>query len=346
MDSSTQRLSTMDMKEEVKKLWRICFDDTPDFVELYFRMRYREELNMGIVRNGRLLSALQIIPYGMSSWGTVFPAAYLSGVCTHPDARKQGLMRQLLAQTHRRLYAESCPVSTLIPAEPWLFDCYGVSGYAPVFCYDWTTVTVPEEEDTSFHLLEYKEDNEGVYAYFDQKMHERPCCIQHSEKDFQVILADLYLSDGQLWVARNPESKEVCGLAFCVPQTEDCLINELMYDEESVKRALICRACHHFHVSRAEVLHPSSDDKHRLGMLRIVRVDDILTRYAAAHPSEERCWIITDPEIPENNGCFQIQQGCFQRVDIPTAHAEPITIGQLASLLWKNAHPYMSLMLN
>ena len=38
----------MSMREQVKQLWKLCFQDTDDFVDLYFRMRYTDEINSAI----------------------------------------------------------------------------------------------------------------------------------------------------------------------------------------------------------------------------------------------------------------------------------------------------------
>lgn len=35
----------MMIKEQVKALWKICFDDSEEFVEMYFRLRYKTEVN-------------------------------------------------------------------------------------------------------------------------------------------------------------------------------------------------------------------------------------------------------------------------------------------------------------
>ena len=204
-------MTSADLKSSVRHLWELCFRDTPEFIDLYFRLRYRDALNEAILRDGQVVSALQLIPYELLTWGVRLPLAYLSGVCTHPQARRQGLMRRLLRQTHRRLYAEGCPVSSLIPAEPWLFDCYATSGYAPLFVYDWRRLSIAPGDDT-VTVSEYREDSRDVYAYFSRKMAERPCCVLHSEEDFGVVLADLYLSEGSLWVARRDGT--VTGLAF------------------------------------------------------------------------------------------------------------------------------------
>ena len=31
----------MMIKEQVKALWKVCFDDSEEFVEMYFRLRYK-----------------------------------------------------------------------------------------------------------------------------------------------------------------------------------------------------------------------------------------------------------------------------------------------------------------
>ena len=35
----------MTTKEKVKALWQLCFDDSEEFVEKYFRKRYKNEKN-------------------------------------------------------------------------------------------------------------------------------------------------------------------------------------------------------------------------------------------------------------------------------------------------------------
>ena len=38
----------MTTKEKVKALWQLCFDDNEEFVEMYFRLRYKNEINIAI----------------------------------------------------------------------------------------------------------------------------------------------------------------------------------------------------------------------------------------------------------------------------------------------------------
>ena len=329
-------------KAAVRKLWKQCFNDTPEFIDLYFRTRYRDELNETIVCNDRVVSALQIIPYEMTSWGTRFPMAYLSGVCTHPDVRKQGLMRRLLEQTHRRLYADGYRVSTLIPAEPWLFGCYATSGYTPVFTYTWSQHAITPVE-SRLSVNEYRENHQGVYAYFCRKTAERPCGVLHSEADFRIVTEDLYLSEGYLLVARRDE--KVVGLAFCVPDADVCRVNECLADSPAIGQALLNKACERCFTEQAEWIHPTrpGEEAHPLGMLRIIRAEEVLSLYAASHPDFTACWHVTDTAIEVNNGTFRLERGtCHRTSDEGTI----MPVETLARHLWKEDNPYMSLMLN
>ena len=78
----------MTTKDEVKTLWKLCFNDSDEFTDLYFKMRYKDEVNRVIREDGKIISALQMIPYPMTFCGEVISTSYISGACTHPDYRK------------------------------------------------------------------------------------------------------------------------------------------------------------------------------------------------------------------------------------------------------------------
>ena len=106
------------MKEKVKALWKLCFDDSDQFIDMYFRLRYKSEINVVIESGNEVISALQMLPYPMSFCGKQVATSYISGACTHPDFRNRGVMRQLLSQAFARMLPNGSFFSTLIPANP------------------------------------------------------------------------------------------------------------------------------------------------------------------------------------------------------------------------------------
>ena len=117
----------MTTKEKVKALWQLCFDDNEEFVEMYFRLRYKNEINIAIESGDEIVSALQMIPYPMTFCGKTVQTSYISGACTHPDFRSKGVMRELLSQSFARMLRNEVHFSTLIPAEPWLLSLIHIS---------------------------------------------------------------------------------------------------------------------------------------------------------------------------------------------------------------------------
>lgn len=97
------------MREQVKKLWKLCFNDSDEFTEMYFRLRYNNEVNIAIQSGEEVIAALQILPYPMTFGGKEISTGYVSGACTHPDYRNRGAMRELLSQAFARMQQTESP---------------------------------------------------------------------------------------------------------------------------------------------------------------------------------------------------------------------------------------------
>ena len=70
---------------------------------------------MTIEKDGKIVSALQIVPHTMTYLGTEISVGYISGACTTPEERGQGLMRQLLQETFEEMERREIAISALIP---------------------------------------------------------------------------------------------------------------------------------------------------------------------------------------------------------------------------------------
>ena len=55
------------MREKVKNLWKLCFNDSDEFTDMYFRLRYSNDVNIAIQSGEEVIAALQMLPYPMTS---------------------------------------------------------------------------------------------------------------------------------------------------------------------------------------------------------------------------------------------------------------------------------------
>lgn len=348
----------MTVKEQVRQLWKQCFDDDDAFIDLYFRLRYTDKVNRTVVENGQVLAALQAIPYPFSFCGEVVKSAYISGACTRPDCRNNGLMRRLLRQTHRQMYADGVLISTLIPAEEWLNGYYVRSGYASCFKYGLKRVDrevinrYAHPVENSYPFLKINKMNCGKrfgefpYTYFNEQMCKRPCGVIHTPEDVRVILADLDLSGGDVWEVRNGDA--LAGLAFCLESEADTVtVKELLLsspgDEPPVLEALL-RA---YRVRQVRVIRPFAPEMHNLGMARIVNVPACLALFARHYTGKDLYLRVEgDEAVPENNGYYVLRAGMSEKRFEEQAVYDTCTISRLTSFVFAGLHPYMSLMLD
>lgn len=340
----------MTTKEQVKQLWKKCFDDTKEFIEMYFRLRYTDDVNMVLRTEGRVISALQLIPYPMTFMGEVIPTAYISGACTDPDFRGKGVMKQLLSDSFLRMTQQKVPLSTLIPAEPWLFDYYKKAGYATVFSYSLTPLRITDnaKADNTYSVVTPGTFEAEAYQYYNRKQAARPLYLQHTEEDFNVILEDLFMSGGKYFIAKQQE--EIKGIAFAVPHGTEVIINELVAENEESKQALVNAVHRFFTSSNVVVIAPPAADteNHQLGMARIIDAEKILTLYAKANPNEVLRIEVIDSILTGNSGYYRIENGdCIKDKEKKEAVVyTPTDVSELTLRIFSKQKPYMSLMLN
>ncbi len=338
------------IKKQVMDLWRICFEDSEEFIRFYFDRKYNEKNTMVVYQDGTVLSALQMLPYPMTWNNTLVSTAYISGACTLPEARSQGFMRKLLTKAFRTMKSRKIAFSTLLPANEGLYDYYALSGYAPVFAYNpenyYLSVCYPHPSVHSLKKEEINRQFQELYHYFEHQMLQRPCCIQHTQEDFRAIIDDLYMSEGRLFVYFTPNAN-FAGMAFALPCPDKIHLTELLYDSEEEKSALLHTISCEWGKREIDNRKPVESSRTiQRGMARIIDACQVLNLYAASHPYKSFRLKLTDPDIPANNGYYRIRNGKnfvtgmgIHKVDFE------LSIQELTTMLFEQP-AFMSLMLD
>jgi GNAT superfamily N-acetyltransferase len=285
-------ISAEKKRAEVMRLWEAVFDDTADFVRFYFNQVYKDQNAMLIEKGGQVVSALQLLPYTMSFYGEELPVAYISGACTLPSQRGKGLMGELLGMAALEMERRKVALAVLIPAGKGLFEYYRAHGYTEAFDYSTEKYSPGDAARPDISVQPDNRPGEAAYAFFKRKMGERIIAIQHSREDFSLILKDMELSKGQLFIAVN-DDKSIAGMAFTRPKDTEAgrdkggmLVNDILYDDEVVKNRML-HEISRLH-SPAEIFCRVPCD-HRLpaspyGMARIVDRPRLIRAWLAAHP--------------------------------------------------------------
>lgn len=177
------------IKEETREIWKQVFNDPDKFIDLYFSRVYRSEYNVCCQIDGKVVAALQTLPYTMLYDGHEVKTVYVSGVSTRPEYRRQDIGNNLMRQAHFRIYYREIVFASLIPAEEWLYEWYEKCGYARVM-----TCTPPPADAMATPFEE-----------FDRIQRVKRCVLLHDEEGYEVIREDIRLAGDEY----RPQAKNI-----------------------------------------------------------------------------------------------------------------------------------------
>ena len=329
------------IKNQTRTLWDKCFsEEDKRFVDFYFEKRYNEQDNIHIEKDGKVVSAMQLISYPFSYYGKTIGCSYLSGCCTDPDYRSQGLMNDLIIKALTQAKNNGACFAALIPATESLFNYYEGTNFIPTF--DYSKIRIKRQQTTdngqqtaTISVFDNESESETfyqVYDYFNTKMRSRNCCIQHDEYDFSVITEDLELFDNHLLVAKYGE--DICGLAFCYLRNGEIFIKDVFAESSAIFSDLITAAANIFDNETINIFLPPvpGQKTHKLGMARIIDAETMLRIYAMTHPKMKIEISIVDPILTHNNGTYYINNGVLDKKN--SIGANVVDIEQLTQALF------------
>ncbi|MDR2914710.1 MAG: GNAT family N-acetyltransferase [Tannerella sp.] len=266
-NNSNEKISSHPLPEDqemVAKLWQDVFHDTDEFVNLFFSRVYKPENTLVIKHNDRIIAALQMVPYDIKVNNKIIPSAYVCGVCTHPSERGKGLMNKLMHEAMNEMQKKGFGITTLIPAEPWLFDFYKKFGYTQPINHSVEEYVCHQRLVKVMNTDPYTfvECTNEHFPYFDSKQRERKCTVLHNAYDFETIIRDLKHDGGSIYVAL--ENNIPTGMAFTKRVSDkSALIKEILYDNKQVKTALYYHAFKMYDVQHIKIRIPVHSGKKR-----------------------------------------------------------------------------------
>lgn len=172
----------------VRSMWKTCFGDTDEYLDLHFSKKYKPENTLLFFDGDIAAAALQMLPYTIRFYRKEVPFYYLAGLCTLPRYRNRGYMGQLIKTSFEVMKSRNIPLCGLIPAENWLFDYYTKYGFETVF--DATENTIDLKV-----ILQKSKDEKEAYTLFDKQYQKDDFCVLKTFSDFETIVTD-YKNEG------------------------------------------------------------------------------------------------------------------------------------------------------
>lgn len=172
----------------VRALWETCFPDDSGFNPYFFTHRYDPAQTLLFVEGSSLLAMVQMLPYDMRVADRDVTVTYIYGACTAPEARRRGLMAQLLSASFAWDETHGRAASILIPQEAWLFDFYAKYGYQSCFYVTESIYTGVQTDEALSVRVCGEQDIAAVQALYEQQMKRLSPHICRSEAQWKEQL--------------------------------------------------------------------------------------------------------------------------------------------------------------
>ncbi len=312
------------------QLWKLCFGDSDDFCDWFFRNRFAPEYSVCLQNADGFASCMQAFPYMVWIRGKKIPGAMMCGVCTHPKERKKGYMGKVFSYDMQVLHQKGIAVAVHTPA---VLPSYFSFGHYPVADARYLTAqAIPKGFRKREHsiLLEgtgYKK----AYACYESHASKYSGMICRTEADFVRKMED-YAADGGRCMA---DSQQVQAYV-CYYQTEEALTCvEAVGEETALQEVLEGLFAEAAGLSLSVKLPPKSrltfpfaqSEVKQKGVMGLVNIALLLQKLGL---DAKATFMVTDSVIEQNNGCFTLNGSISSNPPafaIPSGRLLPVLVG-------------------
>lgn len=120
-------LKSKNTENQCRRLWKICFGDSQEFIDLYFENRADDHNTFVLSLPGGVVACQsQCFIYGLSEHecDKAIMLGYISGLGTLPEYRGHGYAEEVMRQMLAHMSQEKIDYSFLIPANDKVADWY------------------------------------------------------------------------------------------------------------------------------------------------------------------------------------------------------------------------------
>jgi len=120
------RTAVYEDKKAFRQLWDLCFDDSKKFSDWLFDNRFVPEYSVCTEEeDGSISSEIQGLPLFLQVRGKIVPSVMTAGVCTHPDYRHQGYMKELYTYYMNMVREKGIALCPNTPVSIGMYYCVG-----------------------------------------------------------------------------------------------------------------------------------------------------------------------------------------------------------------------------
>ena len=243
------RKATQNDYEKVLALWNTAFGDEKNFTQWYFRNVYSYQHTVVFEKDNEIISMLQRLPFKTNKLEKI---TYIYGVCTHPNYRGNGLMKQLMNYSKSLDIQEGISASILIPQDESLFEYYSRFEYQLAFSIKKSNYNKVQIDDNNYQIrIAQIKDIEHLQNIYTKNLQDTEYILR-DEKYWKLLLDLFKCLGGECFIISK--SSQDYGYAFVWKEDNEIYIQELVANENKIGVILVNFILEKYNIENIEVL--------------------------------------------------------------------------------------------
>lgn len=238
-----------------KEIWKLCFGDSDQYIDLYYAARYKENETLLMLEGGEIVSMLTMLPNKtITTNRQSFNSTMLYAIATHPEYQHRGYASQLIDFAHQYLNKIENHITLVVPAEGRLFDYYRRLGYGDGFYIREILFDSVQQKQTFTETISYNILDHSI---------KRVSAQEYNQKRKAQLSGRLYVSYTDEDIAYQQKLSQKSGADLYSLDFEDeqgcAVIERLNPDKVMVKEILISEKYLAKAIEYIARLHPAKD---------------------------------------------------------------------------------------
>lgn len=302
-------------KAQFRQLWDMCFTDSMNFRDWFFKNRFIPAYSVCMEEDGKIVSEAQSIPYNVKIRDAMLYGTMMVGACTHPEYTRRGYMKEIYKYYMNCMYKAGVAVCVHTPA---VLRTYFYVGHYPVS----DTCFIETEKSSGIKCPEYKEIDMVQEESFIMELYMKAASkysgiIYRSLADMRLKCAD-YMADGGKCIGIYDAQDTLKAYAVYY-ETEDMVYaEEVMADSDEMWQGITEAVINLGKGKKVTVKLPPDCKAQVEGTSKttvprnVCGIANVSAVLKAVGQGLHNTILVTDEVIEENNGVFDL---CGNKTD-------------------------------
>ncbi|MCJ8342570.1 MAG: GNAT family N-acetyltransferase [Cetobacterium sp.] len=231
------RYSKKSEREISEKIWLETFKDSEDYVKWYMENIHRNENNLYILKEEKVLGMLYENPYNINYLNENLRGIYAVAVSIIPEARGEGNLNRLMEYSIKN--NRNKDIMFLHPVNGRLYKKYGFIYGSNIETYTCLLKDIPFfRKKYKVFSIDKKNDINYLVKLYEEKMKNYKFFIKKTEKDLLNLFSETEIDKGYSYLIKD-ENNIIKGYFTYTFNENNIFVKEMIFEDKNTFESIL-----------------------------------------------------------------------------------------------------------